>query len=106
MRPATPIAPSWPRSPTLLRARRSRARGSHGGVSRTSFKSLAMNIANGFRHFAEPEPVPPGPIRLGSPEHRALFCQTMLDTHDPYKPALIDWPKLEPDTRDKIVSLP
>jgi len=65
-----------------------------------------MNIANGFRHFAKPEPVPPGPIRLGSPEHRALFCQTMLETHDPYKPALIDWPKLEPDTRDKIVSLP
>jgi hypothetical protein len=30
----------------------------------------------------------------------------MLDTHDPYRPALIDWPKLEPETRDKIVSLP
>jgi hypothetical protein len=65
-----------------------------------------MDIANGFRHFAKPEPVPPGPIRLGSPEHRALFCQTMLDTHDPYRPALIDWPRLEPDTRNKIVSLP
>lgn len=65
-----------------------------------------MNIANGFSHFAQPEPVPDGPIRLGSREHRALFCQTMLDTHDPYRPALIDWPKLEPETRDKIVSLP
>ncbi|CUS43814.1 MAG: ferritin-like domain-containing protein [Pseudomonadota bacterium] len=65
-----------------------------------------MNIANGFRHFAQPEPVPTGPIRLGSPEHRALFCQTMLDTHDPYRPALIDWPRLDPETRDKIVSLP
>jgi hypothetical protein len=30
----------------------------------------------------------------------------MLDTHDPYRPALIDWPVLEPETRNKIVSLP
>jgi len=65
-----------------------------------------MNIANGFSHLAQPEPIPTGPIRLGSREHRALFCQTMLDTHDPYRPALIDWPELEPETRDKIVSLP
>lgn len=30
----------------------------------------------------------------------------MLDTHDPYRPALIDWPTLDEATRDKIVSLP
>jgi len=35
-----------------------------------------------------------------------LYCRTMLDTHDPYCPALIDWPVLEPETRNKIVSLP
>lgn len=46
------------------------------------------------------------PVRLGSDEHKELFCRTLLDTHDPYRPALIDWPRLEPETRDKIVSLP
>ncbi|GAC1403628.1 MAG: hypothetical protein NVSMB69_00460 [Novosphingobium sp.] len=51
-------------------------------------------------------PVPQGPIRLGSEAHKALFCKALLESHDPYKPALIDWPALEPETRDKIISLP
>ena len=35
-----------------------------------------------------------------------LMSRTLLDTHDPYRPAVIDWPKLDDETRDKIVSLP
>jgi hypothetical protein len=46
------------------------------------------------------------PIALGSEAHKALFCRTLLDTHDPYRPALLDWPTLDEATRDKIVSLP
>jgi hypothetical protein len=46
------------------------------------------------------------PIRLGSEEHKILFCRTLLDTFNPYKPAVIDWPKLDPETRDRLVSLP
>jgi len=69
-----------------------------------------MNIATGHRQFdPQPipgEPIPSGPIPLGSAAHKALFCRTLLETHDPYRPALIDWPELEPDTRDRIVSLP
>ena len=34
-------------------------------------------------------------VRIGSEAHKALFCRTLLDTHDPYKPAVIDWPKLD-----------
>ena len=50
---------------------------------------------------------PPGQkIRIGSDEHRRLFARTMLDMHDPYRPALIHWPELDEDTREKIVSLP
>jgi hypothetical protein len=51
----------------------------------------------------------PGPdekITLGSDAHKILFCRELLDTHDPYRPALIDWPELLEDTRRKIVSLP
>jgi hypothetical protein len=47
-----------------------------------------------------------GPIRYGSDEHKRLFCKTLLDTFNPYKPAVIDWPKLDKDAQDRITSLP
>jgi hypothetical protein len=50
--------------------------------------------------------LPEGPVRLGSDAHKTLFCRTLLDTFDPYKPAVIDWPKLDAATRDRLVSLP
>jgi hypothetical protein len=53
-----------------------------------------------------PSPPQGRPVSLGSPEHKALFCNMLLETHDPYKPAMIDWPKLDEATRAKIVSLP
>jgi len=54
----------------------------------------------------DPIVVPEGPIRLGSPDHLRLFCRTLLTTFDPYKPAVIDWPKLQPKTQDLITALP
>jgi hypothetical protein len=54
----------------------------------------------------ELETVPLGPVRLGSDAHKILFCRTLLDTFDPYKPAVIDWPQLDTETRDRLVSLP
>ncbi len=47
-----------------------------------------------------------GPIRLGSDAHKRLFCKTLLDTFNPYKPAVIDWPKLDPETEARITGLP
>ena len=49
---------------------------------------------------------PEGRIRLGSKEHLRLFCLELLETHDPYRPRILDWPKLEKETRDKLVALP
>jgi hypothetical protein len=65
-----------------------------------------MNLATTHHQFDDRQPIPDGPIPLGSEAHKILFCRTLLETHDPYRPALIEWPTLEPDTRDKIVSLP
>jgi hypothetical protein len=48
----------------------------------------------------------PGPIRFGSEAHKTLFCRTLLDTFNPYKPAVIDWPKLDDEARDRLVALP
>ena len=49
---------------------------------------------------------PKGRIRIGSEEHKALFCKTLLDTFNPYKPAVIDWPQLPKDAQDRLTALP
>ena len=54
----------------------------------------------------ELESLPQGPVNPGSDAHKVLFCRTLLDTFDPYKPAVIDWPKLDAETRERLVSLP
>ena len=51
-------------------------------------------------------PAPGQPIRWGSEAHRNLFSRALLDSFDAYKPALIDWPKLEPDALRRVTSLP
>jgi hypothetical protein len=48
----------------------------------------------------------PGPIVPGSEAHKTAFCRMLLDTHNPYKPSIIDWPRLPPDARARLVSLP
>ena len=50
--------------------------------------------------------LPEGPIRFGSDAHKALFCRTLLDTFDPYKPAVIDWPPLDAEARERLMGLP
>ena len=55
---------------------------------------------------AFPLPAPGERIRWGSQAHRNLFSRALLDSFDAYKPALIDWPKLEPDALRRVTSLP
>jgi hypothetical protein len=47
-----------------------------------------------------------GPIVLGSDAHKKAFCRMLLDTHNPYRPSIVDWPALDPEARDRLVSLP
>lgn len=54
----------------------------------------------------DPGDVPDGPLAIGSEHHKKLFCRTLLSTFNPYKPAVINWPKLEKTTQDIITSLP
>lgn len=55
------------------------------------------------RHWALDEP---GAIAIGSDAHKRLFCRMLVETHHPYKPAVIQWPVLDADARHRIVSLP
>ena len=45
-------------------------------------------------------------IPIGSQEHKTLFCRMLLETHNPYKPAVIEWPALAPHARQRVTSLP
>jgi hypothetical protein len=53
-----------------------------------------------------PATTPAVRIRPGSEAHKALFCRTLLDTFNPYKPAVIDWPGLDAEARERLVNLP
>ena len=55
------------------------------------------------RIWAFPEP---GPIAAGSAAHKTAFCRMLLDTHNPYKPTVIDWPALDPEAQGRLVDLP
>ncbi len=46
------------------------------------------------------------PLKIGTLEHKQAFCRMLLDTFDAYKPAIIEWPTLEPDALQRITSLP
>ena len=45
-------------------------------------------------------------LKIGSEEHKRVFCRMLLDTHDPYRPAVIPWPKLEEDAFNRLTGLP
>jgi hypothetical protein len=47
-----------------------------------------------------------GSLPPGSEPHKTAFCRMLLDTHNPYKPAVIEWPRLDSEARDRLVSLP
>jgi len=45
-------------------------------------------------------------IRIGSPEHKRLFCQTFIDTHDPFRPREIQWPDIDGESLARLKALP
>ncbi len=66
--------------------------------------SIIIDAADhAMRHWSGRED---GPIRIGSPAHLRLFSRMLLDTHNPYKPAVMVWPKLDPAALGRLTSLP
>jgi hypothetical protein len=56
-----------------------------------------------MRHWRAPVD---GPLVPGSDRHGDATCRMFLDTFNPYRPAVLDWPVLEPTVRARIVALP
>ncbi|AQS88204.1 hypothetical protein AA101099_1852 [Neoasaia chiangmaiensis NBRC 101099] len=48
----------------------------------------------------------PGPLKPGTEDHKRAVAQMFRETFNPYKPSVIAWPKLDPDTLHRITSLP
>lgn len=47
-----------------------------------------------------------GPLVPGSDLHRAETCRMFRETFNPYRPAVLDWPQLDPAALARIVALP
>jgi hypothetical protein len=48
----------------------------------------------------------PGHIAPGTDAHFEMLTQLLKATYNPYKPAVLNWPKLDPETLARITSLP
>jgi hypothetical protein len=67
--------------------------------------TLSMQNADfAMRNWAGPDRV--RPFRIGSDEHKHMFCRMLLETHNPCKPAVIAWPELAPDALQRVTALP
>ncbi len=55
------------------------------------------------RHWQSSEP---GELRPGTDAHTRAVARMFRETFNPYKPAVIDWPKLSEAARARLVSLP
>ncbi len=47
-----------------------------------------------------------GELRAGGQRHKQAVCRMFRETFNPYKPTIIDWPKLDDDAKQRLVSLP
>jgi hypothetical protein len=47
-----------------------------------------------------------GPLGPGSDVHRREVCRMFRETFNPYRPSVLDWPALNPESLQRIVSLP
>jgi hypothetical protein len=45
-------------------------------------------------------------MKIGSEEHKALFCSEFVRTHEPFDPARIEWPDLDGETLGRLKALP
>jgi hypothetical protein len=45
-------------------------------------------------------------LKIGSEEHKALFCNEFVRTHNPFEPARIQWPDLDGESLGRLKALP
>jgi hypothetical protein len=55
------------------------------------------------RHWDGSEP---GRVAIGGDAHKRLTAAMFRETFNPYKPSIIDWPKMTPEATERLVNLP
>jgi hypothetical protein len=55
------------------------------------------------RHWRSADP---RPLHVGSDQHRQAACRMFHETFNPYKPSVIDWPRLDRAALERLTSLP
>lgn len=45
-------------------------------------------------------------VRIGSNEHKQLFCRTFIDTHEPFDPDTLAWPELDATALARLRAVP
>jgi len=45
-------------------------------------------------------------MKIGSEEHKALFCQSLLESHVQYEPGNLPWPELDGTTLERLRGIP
>ena len=45
-------------------------------------------------------------MRIGSNEHKELFCRSFINSHEPYEPAELPWPQLDDASLELLRSVP
>ena len=55
------------------------------------------------RHWTSDEP---GALRPGTAAHRHAVWRMFRETFNPYRPTIIDWPKLDEEAKQRLISLP
>src|SRR5271166_2023715 len=77
-----------------------------GGLSlaelRFSDPTAVAAADHAARHWTWPQA---DPLRPGTQQHTSATAAMFRETFNPYKPTIIDWPKLDPEARDRLVSL-
>ncbi|MPW18146.1 ferritin-like domain-containing protein [Paraburkholderia sp. CNPSo 3157] len=66
---------------------------------RKTIDAAEVNTRHWVSHVASP-------FKPGSDIHLRETCRMFRETFNPYRPSVLDWPKLEPDALERIVSLP
>jgi hypothetical protein len=75
-------------------------------VAHSLFMPTQAQIDIADRHAREWQFPGPGRLPIGSDGHRDAACRMFRDTFNPYKPSVIEWPKLDAETLNRLTSLP
>jgi hypothetical protein len=72
-------------------------------TGRMTDPALVAAADHASRHWASAES---GRIRLGSEAHKQMAARMFRETFNPYKPTIIDWPRLGAEEQARLVGLP